>query len=85
MIESDARKKRCPYKMAHNIPEGDRVGDIYCDGLDCMGWDQWTDPIYELDNEGRHSIPSNIIRHDPKEPPQGHCGMKPPELNCSPY
>ncbi len=40
MLENDAKKKRCPYKMAHSAA-GDGVAGIYCNGTGCMGWDEW--------------------------------------------
>ena len=82
MLETDAKTKLCPFKLGNLQLHEDDESDRLCEGSACMGWDQWTDPVYETDKEGRRSIPSKFIRHDPKEPPQGHCGMIPPELNC---
>lgn len=67
MLESDARKRRCHHKMMHNIPEGDRVGDIFCDGLDCMGWEEKTIP---------RDIGSRCTRWIKCDPPEGWCGVK---------
>tara|TARA_Y100000310_G_scaffold263053_1_gene272949 strand:- start:1656 stop:1856 length:201 start_codon:yes stop_codon:yes gene_type:complete len=55
---------------------------IECAGSDCVGWDEWRDPVREP-REGaavweRHPITG----YKPKDPPEGDCGMKPPELNC---
>ncbi len=68
MLESDARKKRCPRKfMNHPVASAGAVtlqGNVYCDGLDCMGWEEW-----------KNFSSSPPI---PCDPPEGNCGMKPP-------
>ena len=78
MLETEAKIKLCPFKLgnSHEITS-DRPGSNgwECEGRGCMAWEIWTEP--DRDGEGR------IIGPKPKEPPQGHCGMVPPELNCS--
>ncbi len=71
MLESDAKTKLCPFKMNREAMHG----SFACDGPACMAWEEWTEPI----RDERHIITGSKA----KEPPQGHCGMIPPELNCS--
>lgn len=70
-LESDAKDKLCPFKMNREAMHG----SFACNGPACMAWEIWTEP--DRDGEGK------IIGPKPKEPPQGHCGMIPPELNCT--
>ncbi len=73
MLESDAKKKRCPYKMSKRPTTIMGADDIYCDGLDCMGWDEWKKPDEDA------GFGADI----PRVPPEGHCGMKPEaEIYC---
>ena len=76
MLETDAKTKLCPFKMASSLPGA----PMHCSGSECMAWEQWTDPVW--DDGGSEGIVRKITRHKPKDPPQGHCGMVPPELNC---
>lgn len=75
MLKEDALKKICPFKLAG--PNPGENGNVLCHTTDCMAWEEWTEPI------SRDKATHEIIGHRPKEPAQGHCGMIPPELNCS--
>lgn len=74
MLESNAKTKFCPFKMNAAFSREAAV----CSGPKCMGWDEWVTPA--LDETGKRQNPTSYVPHDP---PQGSCGMKPPELNCS--
>ena len=81
MLETDAKKKLCPFKLGSGtIGDHPKSNGWNCEGRGCMGWEEWKDPIYE---EGKSKTYSTPIEHKPKDPPQGHCGMIPPELNCN--
>ncbi len=72
MLEVDAKKKLCPFKMGDkNIPRAGRQ----CEGARCMAWQEWSDPVYEENTKV-------IVGSKVKDPAQGQCGMVPPELNC---
>lgn len=77
MIEKDAYNKVCP------ILSGGSPGLGYCRGSDCMAWEEWTDPQYAPGEEDKPPRLKKRIGDKPKDPPQGHCGMVPPELNCN--
>ena len=79
MQEADAKTKICPVMTDGTFGVN---GPVMCQGPVCMGWEQWTDPVYDKP-EGE--VLRKIIGSKPKEPHQGHCGMVPPELNCSGY
>ncbi len=76
MLESDAGKKRCPYKMMNHqgYSRGETIApDINCDGVDCMGWDEWKKPDED----------AGFGAYIPCDPPEGNCGMKPEaEIYC---
>ncbi len=72
MLEEDAKLKICPYKLGR-----DNIHIQYCEGKRCMGWEVWMETLYE-----NKEFPYKLTRHKPKDPPEGHCGMIPPELNC---
>lgn len=69
MLEKVAKTKLCPFKMNAVV-----LTSTTCVGSSCMAWEVWSDPI--RDEMG------TITDHKTKEPPEGHCGMIPPELNC---
>lgn len=71
MLEKEARRKFCPYKM--NSPDASQN----CDGLKCMGWEELTDPVYE-NPDAEPSWKRKTIGQKPKEPAEGYCGMVPP-------
>lgn len=70
MLETDAKKKWCPFRLGREK----RGASKWCVGSSCMSWievlDHWND---------------NSERQEPqlRDPPEGHCGMIPPELNCN--
>ena len=70
MLESEAKEKFCPFRLSADAPLS-----RLCVGSACMAWEQWTDPV-------RDGGSTRITGHKAKDPPQGHCGMVPPELNC---
>ena len=72
MLESEAKNKLCPFQLNRN-PGLDR----HCKGKLCMAWEEWTETLYDDEK-----LPHKRTGHKPKDPPQGHCGMLPPELNC---
>ena len=72
MLKEDAFKKICPFKLAG--PNPGENGNVLCHVTDCMAWEEWTEPVRDSQQK--------ITGSKPKEPPQGHCGMIPPELNC---
>ena len=72
MLESEAKEKVCPFKLSNSVRSG-----RLCEGRHCMGWEEWTETLY-----GDEKLPHKRTGHKPKDPPQGHCGMIPPELNC---
>jgi hypothetical protein len=74
MLETDAKTKTCPLMSNHE-------GRVLCDGRSCATWAEWTEPVWADPKD--KGIVSRISGSKPKEPPQGHCGMEPPELNCS--
>ncbi len=79
MLETEAKIKLCPFKLGNDhATTGDRPGSNGwdCEGQGCMAWDVWQDTI-------RNEHGTAITGHKPKEPPQGRCGMIPPELNCN--
>ncbi len=71
MLETEAKTKMCPVMTDGTFGTN---GPVSCQGSACMAWEEWTKPV--RDNVG------TITGHQPKKPPQGHCGMIPPELNC---
>ena len=71
MLEVDAKTKICPVMTDGTFGAN---GAVLCQGSACMAWEEWTEPI----RDDKHKITGS----KPKEPPQGYCGMIPPELNC---
>lgn len=76
MLETEANEKLCPVMTngAHENPTA-------CAGRNCMAWEVWVEPIRDEATKTEHH-PGTIIGQKPKEPPEGHCGMIPPELFC---
>ena len=76
MLESEAREKLCPLSMSvtgvHVRP---------CMGAECMAWDPQTVPVYEEAIKDGKSWKKYTGRA-PKDPPEGFCGMIPPESQC---
>lgn len=79
MLESDAKTKMCPFKMMGSWMPGSRDSELgmWCEGSACMAWEEWREVV--RDKDGKPFYPSTYA---PKDPPEGDCGMKPPELNC---
>ena len=79
MLETEALTKICPMTLAKSRTDED--SDLLCYGPKCIAWEEWSDPIYE-ETKMDYGKSRKHVGNKPKEPPQGHCGMIPPELNC---
>lgn len=75
MLEAEAKTKICPLMTDGSIGIN---GPVYCKGSNCMCWDVWFEP---LAGESKVKYPQPLPGYQPYDPPQGDCGMKPPELN----
>lgn len=71
MLEADAKTKLCPFKLGDGKGYGGPYADPVCEGSACMGW------------QVSYKRSVSTAPAMPKEPPQGFCGMIPPELNCN--
>ena len=80
MREMDAVDMLCPQKICSFTYEKYENGQLNCEPGNCMAWEEWTEPIWEFTDSG---VKNKVIGLRPKDPPQGHCGMVPPELNCN--
>ena len=79
MLESDANDKVCPVMSGAVGLNVSFVGGatqhiVRCQGSACMGWDEWMEWVGP---DGRA-----VKEPVPYDPPQGDCGMKPPEPQC---
>ena len=79
MLESEAKTKICPMSLTE---VNDNSGPVCCHGPNCMAWEAWTDPVYETVKLSNGTTSRKFLEARPKDPPQGHWGMIPPELNC---
>lgn len=91
MLESDAKGKACMMAMGTSRDKGTGIEVTSCLGSHCMAWEPWvTPPVRKKDPDGNDLLrpgPGQTIAdlYEPakqRDPPQGHCGMIPPELNC---
>lgn len=76
MLESEAKTKICPI-MTRVFNEN--PGHINCCGSECVMWDQH----HEVDLDNPPKVAGDPYGYKPKDPPEGDCGMKPPEMNCN--
>jgi hypothetical protein len=70
MLERDALELMCPFKF------GAQMANYKCITTRCMAWEVWPENVpanYEVGTNKRLTPPT----HEPKDPAEGDCGMKP--------
>ena len=91
MLESDAKAKACPMTMVSAMDAEGGLKVQPCIGSKCMAWEvHHKSPARKTDKDGKpvHAWPHAFDGKDayepgePVDPPEGHCGMIPPELYC---
>lgn len=80
MLESLMKTKTCPFISESGNADHGGPNLTFCQGSRCAVWEPREKPVVY---EGGGISARKLLRWEPRDPPEGDCGMKPQAFECN--